>query len=194
MRWHRDRMGDQQSPINLHDAVVVPGLADELTVRWRADQFTAAEEGHGWRFRPRGEHVVTLSGRDFRLDNLHFHRPSEHWVRGRARGAELHAVHLGADDALRACVLAVFVDLGEPGPSEAKPPSGIDLPKLFPGGGFHRYEGSLTTGGFDEIVSWVVMHDPVQVEDPALRAFVRSHADRPRPVQPVNRRFLLTTG
>ncbi|PSL53518.1 carbonic anhydrase [Saccharothrix carnea] len=194
VRCQGDHMGNQQSPINLRDAVVVPRLADELDVRWRADQFSAHDEGNGWRFRPRGEHVVCLGGADYRLDNLHFHRPSEHWVRGRSRGAEMHAVHLRADDVLRACVVAVFVDLGEPGPSEAKPPSGIDLPALFPGGGFHRYEGSLTTGDFDEIVSWVVMNDPVQVEDPALRAFVRTHADHPRPVQPVNRRFVLATG
>jgi carbonic anhydrase len=187
-------MGDQQSPINLRAAVVVPRLADELVVRWRADQFSGAEEGDGWRFRPRGEHSVRLGDREFRLDNIHFHRPSEHWVDGRARGAEMHAVHLRAESALQACVVAVFVDLGEPGASEGKPPSGIDLPALFPEGGFHRYEGSLTTGGFDEVVSWVVMKEPVGVEDPALRAFVRAHADHPRPVQPLNRRFVLTTG
>ncbi|WP_367138615.1 carbonic anhydrase family protein [Saccharothrix sp. HUAS TT1] len=187
-------MGGQQSPINLRDAVVVPDLARELVVRWRADQFSAADEGHGWRFRPRGEHLVSLGDREFRLDNLHFHRPSEHWVGGRARGAEMHAVHLRAGEDLQACVVAVFVDLGEPGASEAKPPSGIDLPSLLPDGGFHRYEGSLTTGEFDEIVSWVVMTAPVQVEDPALRAFIRTHADHPRPVQPVNRRFVLSTG
>ena len=188
-------MGNQQSPINLRDAVVVPGLAEELVVRWRADQFSAQDEGHGWRFRPKGEHLVCLGGREFRLDNLHFHRPSEHWVRGRSRGAEMHAVHLRADDdGLRACVVAVFIDLGEPGPSEAKPPSGIDLPALLPDGGFHRYEGSLTTGGFDDVVSWVVMDDPVGVQDPALRSFVRTHADHPRAVQPVNRRFVLATG
>lgn len=193
-RCKGDRMGSQQSPINLRDAVVVPGLVDQLDVRWRADQFSAHDEGHGWRFRPRGEHLVCLGGQDFRLDNLHFHRPSEHWVRGRSRGAEMHAVHLRAEEELRACVVAVFVDLGEPGPSEGKPPSGIDLPALFPGGGFHRYEGSLTTGEFDEIVSWVVMDRSVQVDDPALRAFIRTHADHPRPVQPVNRRFVLATG
>ncbi|NUT51692.1 MAG: carbonic anhydrase family protein [Saccharothrix sp.] len=187
-------MGDQQSPINLRDAVTVPGLAEQVDVRWRADQFSASEEGHGWRFRPKGDHFVCLGEKEFRLENLHFHRPSEHWVRGRARGAELHAVHVSAADDLRACVVAVFVDLGEPGASEAKPPSGIDLPTLFPGGGFHRYEGSLTTGEFDEIVSWVVMDRPVGVKDPALRAFVRAHADRPRPVQPLNRRFVLHTG
>ncbi|WP_158842104.1 carbonic anhydrase family protein [Saccharothrix deserti] len=187
-------MGEQQSPINIRGAVVVPRLAQELEVRWRADQFSAAEEGHGWRFRPKGEHVVCLADREFRLDNIHFHRPSEHWVDGRARGAEMHAVHVRADDVLRACVVAVFVDLGEPGASNSKPPSGIDLPALLPDGGFHRYEGSLTTGEFDEVVSWVVMKEPVQVEDPALRAFVRAHADRARPVQPVNRRFVLSTG
>jgi carbonic anhydrase len=186
-------VGDQQSPINIRDAVVVPQLADELHVRWRADQFSAAEEGHGWRLRPKGEHSVLLSGHEFRLDNIHFHQPGEHWIDGRARGAEMHAVHLRADDGLQACVVAVFVGLGEPGASDAKPPSGIDLPALLPDGGFHRYEGSLTTGEFDEVVSWVVMKEPVQVDDPALRAFVRAHADRSRPVQPLNRRFVLTT-
>ncbi|MFC6088837.1 carbonic anhydrase family protein [Saccharothrix lopnurensis] len=189
-------MGDQQSPINIGRTVTTPDLVDQLEIGWRPDRFSVRDGPDGVRLVPLGTHTAHLSDQAYRLANLHFHRPSEHWVRGRPMQAEMHAVHLRVDDRLHACVIAVFLDL-EGGPGEdgtGEPPTEVDLPALLPDGGFHRYEGSLTTGEFTENVSWVVMREPVVVADGGLRAFVRAHADHARPVQPLNRRFVLTTG
>ncbi|GAA1290231.1 carbonic anhydrase family protein [Saccharothrix xinjiangensis] len=189
-------MGEQQSPINIGRTVATPDLLDQLEIGWRPDRFTVQEGPEGLRFAPRGTHTAHLSDQVYRLVNLHFHRPSEHWVRGRPMQAEMHAVHLRVDDRLHACVVAVFLDLGDAPETggAGEPPTWIDLPALLPEGGFHRYEGSLTTGEFTENVSWVVMREAVTVADEGLRAFVRSRADHARPVQPLNRRFVLTTG
>ncbi len=197
-RRHPGVVGEQQSPINLSGAFVVPGLRGELEVEWSADRFEVSEGADGWRFVPSGVHAVVLRGHRYRLANLHFHRPSEHWVDGRPEAAELHAVHVRADDRLHACVVAVFLDLGGErggGDGGGGAPREVDLPGLLPDhGGFDRYEGSLTTGEFTENVSWVVMKGVAAVADERLRAFVRAHADRARPVQPLNRRFVLSTG
>lgn len=190
-------MGEQQSPINLGGAVTVPGLRGELEVFWQPDRFTVQESDDGPRFVPGGEHAVRLGGDEYRLVNVHFHRPGEHWVDGRPQDAEMHAVHVRADDRLSICVVAVFLDLADPdgaGAGDPEGPGDLDLRALFPGGGFHRYEGSLTTGEFTENVSWVVMHRVVTPADGRLRAFVRAHGDHARPLQPRNRRFVLTTG
>ncbi|MFD7657376.1 carbonic anhydrase family protein [Actinosynnema sp. NPDC059797] len=189
-------MGEQQSPINIARTVTAPDLLDQLEIGWRPDSFSVGEGPDGVRLVPRGTHTVHLSDQVYRLANLHFHRPSEHWVRGRPMQAEMHAVHLRVDDRLHVCVVAVFLDLGgeEDGSGAGGPPTEVDLPALLPDGGFHRYEGSLTTGEFTENVSWVVMRDVVAVADAGLRAFVRARADHARPVQPLNRRFVLTTG
>ncbi|XVV06843.1 carbonic anhydrase family protein [Actinosynnema sp. CA-248983] len=196
--WEDDLMGEQQSPINVRRAV---RASVDFAVGWHEGRFAVERESDGVRFRPLDSHWVKLDGERFELANVHFHRPSEHWVSGRRFDAELHAVHVRADDGLRIAAVAVLLHLG--GPERTTQPSGadrgdgtvespitLDLPELLPDGGFFRYEGSLTTPGFGENVSWVVKERPLALRDP-LRAFVLAHGDTARDPQPLHRRFVL---
>ncbi|GAA0260163.1 carbonic anhydrase family protein [Saccharothrix mutabilis subsp. mutabilis] len=184
-------MGEQQSPINVRRAVKA---AVDFEVCWHEGRFEAERAAHGHRLRPVDAHWVKLDGERFELANVHFHRPSEHWVSGRRFDAELHAVHVRADDGLKVVAVAVLLNLGErDGAQPAEPPTTLDLPALLPRGGFYRYEGSLTTPDFGENVSWVVMRDPVTPRDP-LRGFVLAHGDQARDPQPLHRRFVLASG
>ncbi len=54
-----------------------------------------------------------------------------------------------------------------------------------------RYQGSLTTPPCSEIVSWSVMQDPIRVSDGAIARFRELHDGNARPLQPLNRRYLL---
>ncbi|GAA2802253.1 carbonic anhydrase family protein [Crossiella cryophila] len=195
-------MGDQQSPISLGGAVSAPGLRDRVRVEWAEGEqaFSVSKQEHGYRFAPAADNTVLLDGRAFRMVNVHFHRPVEHWLDGVPAGphiAELHAVHVRAEQDLRVCAVAIFLDLGaeEPGVPVEVPPFAFDLAALLPPGrDFYRYEGSLTTPGYDETVSWVVYPEPVAVGDDRLRGFIRAHADSARAQQPRNRRFVLWSG
>lgn len=187
----------QQSPINLRKARFVRDLGTGLEINWhRGPQaFTPEREKHGFRFAARTENTVRLEGDRYTLSQVHFHRPSEHWVEGRRYEAELHAVHGGVDDGIRRCAVAVFLELPAAGSRrvDPRPPRSIDLAALLPERRtFYRYEGSLTTPEHDEIVSWVVFKHAVTVTAPDLAAFVHECADEARDPQPLHRRFVLT--
>ncbi|TDV57928.1 carbonic anhydrase family protein [Actinophytocola oryzae] len=192
--------GHQQSPINLGNAFAVPELRTALVIDWPSgpQAFTPSRGGHGYRYAPDSDkNTIRVDGEIYTLSDVHFHRPSEHWVDGERRAAEMHAVHHRVTDGIRRCVIAVFLDLGTGHDDPADPPTpvSIDLAGLLPGPGdrtHYRYEGSLTTPGYDENVSWVVMKRTVTVRAGDLAALVRHHADGARDPQPLNRRFVLT--
>jgi carbonic anhydrase len=56
---------------------------------------------------------------------------------------------------------------------------------------FYRYEGSLTTPPCSETVDWVVMDQTIQASAEQINAFERVYPMNARPVQALNRRFLL---
>ncbi|MBB5954191.1 carbonic anhydrase [Saccharothrix tamanrassetensis] len=187
-------MADQQSPINIIDRDAVQVYGSRLDVQWSrgVQRFDVSVEADGHRFHPHDRNSVRLGADQFHLENVHFHRPSEHWVDGARQEAELHAVHIRADEGVRLCVLAVFLTVEAGGGAE--PPESFDLHALLPGdGSFYRYEGSLTTPGFDETVSWVVMKDRVPVSDARLAGFIRTRSDKARVPQRLNRRFVLSS-
>jgi carbonic anhydrase len=187
--------GQQQSPINLRNARFAPTLHTDLVINWQPgdQELVPKRKEHGYRFVPVAEQTICLDGDTYTLSDVHFHRPSEHWVDGHRREAEMHAVHHRVDDGIRRCVIAVFLVLGADHDDPGTTPTSVDLTALLPEHrAFYRYEGSLTTPAYDEIVSWVVLDQKVVVDDPDLRAFVRHHADEARDPQPLHRRFVLT--
>ncbi|MBN8919097.1 MAG: carbonic anhydrase family protein, partial [Rhizobiales bacterium] len=57
--------------------------------------------------------------------------------------------------------------------------------------GTYRYEGSLTTPPCSEIVDWNVFGAPIEVAQADIDAFRAIFPMNARPLQAVNRRFLL---
>lgn len=55
---------------------------------------------------------------------------------------------------------------------------------------FWHYEGSLTTPGFDEYVSWIVLHEHATLDEQTSKELAE-HPKSARPVQPLSRRFVL---
>ena len=68
----------------------------------------------------------------------------------------------------------------------------VDPAALVPaGGGAFRYQGSLTTPPCSEIVSWVVLMEPVAASAAQIARFAELFPGNARPVQPLRRRFVL---
>ena len=55
-----------------------------------------------------------------------------------------------------------------------------------------RYAGSLTTPPCSEVVSWAVMADPVEISRAQIDTFGRLYPMNARPIQGLNRRFILS--
>lgn len=145
-----------------------------------------------------------IDGQKFDLLQFHFHHPSEHLLSGQSFDLELHFVHKSAAGQL--AVLGIFIRAGadNPGlaliwaamPKEATPEADtgqtITLTELLPANrGFFRYQGSLTTPPCSEGVLWTVFKDPIEASPAQIQQFATLFPLNARPVQGLNRRFLL---
>lgn len=148
---------------------------------------------------------ITLDGIDYTLKQFHFHHPSEHTIDGKQVPLELHLVHAGKDGSL--AVVGVLFTEGAanealndiwatvPGKEgKAAVAFQIDVSKLVPPSPeAFRYEGSLTTPPCSETVHWTVMAQPQTASPAQIAAFTQLFPWNARPVQPLNRRFVLKT-
>ena len=193
--------GAQQSPVDL--AGPIPAGTGTLDIQWQPAEAYVVDNGHTIQVDVAEGSSITLEGRRFSLLQFHFHLPSEHMVDGDGFPMEVHFVHQAAEGDL--AVVGVFMGTGESHPAieriwGAIPGSGepsATLPELDPrtllpeGSGYFRYAGSLTTPPCSEMVSWVVMTEPISVSPAHADAFAARHPMNARPTQALNRRFIL---
>ena len=206
---HSCKSLQQQSPIVLEDPIYADFGDRSLEIGWAEDTYLEGNvhrDDHGLSVSvdPTSDLEVTLDRKEFRLQGLHFHSPSEHWVGSCKYPMELHLVHQNPEDGSRA-VVGVFIEEGEGEVDEkveqflrdveSQESLRVDTSILLPEHPeeHYRYEGSLTTPGYDENVSWVVMRNSLRVSGETLE-HLREQFEKPaRPTQPLERRYVLAT-
>ena len=167
-----------------------------------------------------------LNGK-YQFLQLHFHwgnnssQGSEHTVDGFAFPLEMHLVHKKKNGSLQSsdglAVLGIFFDIldndydnqvfdpvQEAAEALANGEEAFEI-ELFlkdfldqvENSDYFSYQGSLTTPGCNEVVSWMVMEDPILITEAqlsSLRALTTEHGeflvDNFRPVQPLNDRTI----
>ena len=193
--------GTEQSPIDL--ANPIPSALGDVTVEWQAAPAVVVNNGHTIQINTAPGSTAQIAGTSYDLLQFHFHHPSEHSVDGRRLTMEAHFVHRAATGGL--AVLGVFLVSGAENATIAKVweklPSGegeaeldgpIDLAPLLPKSrAYYRYAGSLTTPPCSETVLWTVFAEPVEISEAQIAAFAALYPMNARPIQDINRRFLL---
>lgn len=189
--------GAQQSPIDLAGSLRAELAALDFAYGTLATR--VEDNGHTIEAAASPGHVLTLDGADYALIQFHFHAPSEHHVDGRAFPMEAHFVHRDGDGAL--AVVGVMLTEGadnadyEPlfaGMSSGDGEAEVALPALLPADrGYYRYAGSLTTPGCAEVVTWLVLREPVPLGPAQIARFTALYPNNARPLQSHNRRFVL---
>ena len=194
-------LGLQQSPINL--AGSTRAELTPIPVSWSNGELTVLNNGHTIQVNCKSSGSISIEGHDFDLLQFHFHHPSEHKLNGQSFDLEVHFVHKSAQAGL--AVLGIFFKPGAANaalqpvfdamPAEAgkeMPLAGLDLKSLLPAGrGYFRYKGSLTTPPCGEIVTWTVFKEPMEASPEQVAKFAALFPMNARPVQNLNRRFLL---
>jgi carbonic anhydrase len=194
-------LGTQQSPIDLTGAV--KAQIQPLIFNWKPQAFSVVNNGHTIQANVAPGSTLTLDGQRYELKQFHFHTPSEHTINGKRFQMEAHFVHADAsgllavvgvlmrpgkvNPAFKAIMAAAPTKAGKPLISTQLDPNQF-LPKdraLF------RYEGSLTTPPCAETVNWNVFAKEIEAASSDMDAFHALFAMNARPLQPVNRRFLL---
>ena len=209
---------EQQSPINLHDPIFADLGDRKLDIQWPSDGHAVSghvvPSDHGLKiaFSPDQRQYITLDWKRFHLVGFHFHHPSEHWVDGQQHTVELHVVHQNLNDGSLA-VVGIFI---EPSEADGSAPEMLRTLKGVLSGAaeqrhktaiptkpaeflppktdeYFRYEGSLTTPEYAEVVRWVVMRNPLPMKAELLKSLIIDFGGEARFPQPLNRRFVLAT-
>lgn len=196
--------GDQQSPIDLRGPVGARQPA--LEIAWKKRPDTIVNNGHTIQLNFAAGDMLMMGSRRYRLTQFHFHHPSEHLVDGKPFAMEAHFVHAGEQGGL--AVIGVFLKPGganavfnkivstmpaEEGPAVAADRA-IDPARLLPARRrYYHYAGSLTTPPCSETVDWIVLAEPLEVAAADIARFAKLYAMNARPVQNLNRRFVLTS-
>lgn len=194
--------GQQESPVDLSGAIAAD--LGPLDLQWRTQPGRVFDTGHAIQVETSPGSSLAMGGKDYQLLQFHVHQPSEHLLDGRRYPLEIHFVHTGPDGTLG--VVGVFAEAGTANPvlqavleaAVAAPGADtptLDLTAILPESrDYFRYEGSLTTPPCSETVDWALLAGAITVSDAQIEAFARLHPGNTRPLQPLNRRFLLRSG
>jgi carbonic anhydrase len=120
---------------------------------------------------------------------------------------EAHFVHVAAAGGL--AVVSVFIVPGKKNavfnkivstmPQEAGTPisadPSIDPSRLLPAErGYYHYEGSLTTPPCSQSVDWIVLTHHIEAAEADIARFAKLYPMNARPLQRLDRRFILRSG
>ncbi|MDR1379577.1 MAG: carbonic anhydrase family protein [Synergistaceae bacterium] len=197
----KEAVGDAQSPID------IPTESERNGVEffYKDGDFSILNNGHTLQVVPKdgAENYIVLGGVRYRLQQLHFHTPSEHTLNGTQAPMEIHFVH--GDDKGRLAVVGLFIDEGPENEAIALAWSAAprdrgkteQIEKTFPLTNLLprnlsgiRYNGSLTTPPTTEGVSWVILSEHGTAGAGQIQWFTDLIGRNARPVQPRNSRIL----
>jgi carbonic anhydrase len=196
-------VGGHQSPIDITGTIIA--RQPPLRVSWSKRPDTIVNNGHTIQLGFAEGGMLDLGSCSYALKQFHFHHPSEHLLDGHGFAMEAHFVHEAADGLAVVGVLMVpgrsnpaFKKIAAMMPSEEGPPvpadPSIDPNRLLPAQRtYFHYEGSLTTPPCSETVDWIVLRQPIEVEESDIARFGQLYPMNARPVQKRDRRFILTS-
>jgi carbonic anhydrase len=193
--------GAQQSPVDLRNSVAA-GL-EEIEIFWRPLRLDILNNGHTIQVNAQPGGFMVLEGTRYDLLQFHFHHPSEHTVYGEQYPMEVHFVHKAADGKLG--VLGAFIAEGAENATintiwknvavaggSSRVNQFIEPDTLLPDDrSYFRYAGSLTTPPCSEVVDWAVLTQPITASPGQIEAFANLYPMNARPIQSLNRRFVL---
>jgi carbonic anhydrase len=198
-------IGSQQSPVDVGETI--RAQLPQLRMAWAKKADTIVNNGHTIQVNFGEGSSLTVGNEQFALVQFHFHRPSEHRLGGKSYPMEVHFVHRHASGKL--AVVGVLMSAGRANPSfnkvvttmpQKEGPAvpadpGIDPNRFLPARRtYFRYEGSLTTPPCSETVDWLLLTQPMPVAEADIDAFAKLYANNARPVQKLDRRFVLRSG
>lgn len=191
--------GDMQSPIDIvtSDTVAMTPDTGQISLDYGKDITKTENNGHSIQITDGGTAVI--NGRNFTLNQFHFHSESEHTINGEHYPMEAHFVNTAQDG--RIAVIAVFFKDGAENKGFQEVLNNVDNDKTDPitdlngmiptNKSYYHYLGSLTTPPLNENVEWYVMKEPVEVSTAQINAFKKLYSHNNRKVQPLNKRVIL---
>lgn len=196
-------LGQAQSPIDIESSA--NSDIGSLELNYQDTPLKIVNNGRTIRVDYQPGSYLTLDDRRYELLQFHFHQPSEHLISGQALDMEAHLVHKDWTTG-NLVVLAVLMTEGKinlaldrvwnkiPFGNDNEEVSDliINASNLLPDSidRYYRYQGSLTTPPCSEIVTWLILKQPVEISKLQIDRFLEIVGTNARPVQPLNNRIL----
>lgn len=193
--------GKQQSPINIDQ--FAQAQLPPFNGSYQPGPLVVANSGHSVAVKFAPGSGFRAMNKNFNLDHVHFHTPSEHYIDGAPYPMEAHFVHKAADGSLG--VIGIMFKVGAHNPviegiwqnvpqaGGVKQVDGVEINAgdLMPESkGYYTYDGSLTTPPCTEGVTWYVMKDPIELSQAQLTAFQSVFPVNARPIQVIGERVV----
>jgi len=194
--YHLAKDGRRQSPVDITGAS--PEGLPPLGFDYREVPVKMVYNGHSVQENEDGNSHLVVGDKRYKLEQFHFHSPSEHTVDGKPFAMELHFVHEGADGEV--AVVSVLIDEGDHNEGydlvwsklpdytnrDVRAAALIRVQDLLPKRrSYYAYQGSFTTPPCTEGVRWFVMREPVQLSKAQIDTFRKVIFHNNRPVQPL---------
>ena len=213
--------GKTQSPININIDRAVKAELAPLEFLYRPSPLSIVDNGHTVMVNYGEGSNLLVDGRQYRLVQFHFHKPSEEAINGDRTDMVAHLVHQHHDGSL--VVVGVLMSTKKPSPARKSwfgdeavkenpmiqtlwnnvplikgktemPGVIIDVNQLLPADrSYFTYMGSLTTPPCSENVLWFVMKNPIYVSEEQVKNFDRIYPMNARPLQPKGDRLIKET-
>lgn len=203
---YRPCWGEQQSPINIREKSVIGSDLGSLKIDWDDVPLSVHNTGHSIQVNYERGSKLKTDFNNFAFFHFEFHSPSDHAVNGKLYDMEVQFHHKALNGEL--AILSVFFEEGNenealipiwenlPPAGQTAKPAGIKIKAtdLLPNNtkDYFHYKGSLTTPPCSETVNWYIMSNPLEVSKAQLRILAKLIPANNRPIQPLNRRFILS--
>ena len=193
-------LGNGQSPIDLAGCVQSDAPSPVAAYRTRA---SGVERNPLPLITFESGSTVGVGEHSYRLFQVHWHTPAEHTVEGKEFAAEVHLVHIGAENQL--LVVGTIYALGDAdavvqqmiaetiGAEAAGDAPQLDAATFTPPtGGYTHYVGSLTAPPFSEPVLWYLSDQIGAVSEAQVEQLQGlTNGPNARPLQELNDRTVL---
>jgi len=201
--YHLCKIGTRQSPIDITQTQ--RANLGSINFNYKAGPKEIINNGHTIQVNMHKGSYITVSGKQYKLLQFHFHSPSEHTIDGKPADMVAHFVHQARDGELgvvgvlfKACeenntISQLWRKLPSKAGKKNKLSRKINVLNMLPRNrGYYNYSGSLTTPPCSEGVNWMVLRNTVPVSDAQVKAFTDIFAKSVRPVQEKHHRVVKT--
>ena len=194
--------GKQQSPVNIVNPQ--PVSSPDAAAEYEGNSAKIFNNGHSVEALAENAGSFAFAGKDYELEQVHYHAPSETEVNGKKYPIEFHFVNAASDGSV--AVFAQFVTVGAqnsawepfisaaataPLTHETAAPISLDWAKLTASANkSYRFMGSLTTPPCTEGLQWVVASKPITMSQSQINQLTAIYDGNDRPIQALNGRSL----
>jgi len=144
---------------------------------------------------------LTVGKKPYFLSEIHFREPGENAVNGKRPRMSIQLVHFSPEGVF--LIVEVPIVAGKenpvvktlwdhiPAPGKENTVKGVKFnpTDLLPADrSFYRFPGSLTTPICNEVATWYVMKNPIELSEDQIAEYTKHYHNTARPLQPLNDR------